>query len=353
MRLYRLLLILALILPLVATNAADKVVLFEAETNTSCSGCSYADEVIEQLVAQYGDDIVPVVYHAWWPADNDPFYLFNANDNRSRVLYYPAGSTRSIPYAISDGIYRGENINSWSNMITYRLNVESPVELILSGQLNEESGNGILDISINVEEPMFPADYKLRIALTEDSLYYAASNGTEWHNHTFRDMIPGPAGRSIEFPQSGTLELSQEFTIPSECDIHFCKLVVWIQADDNTHAVTQAASIDVEDMERVDIADQLPELPENIQLSQNYPNPFNATTTIRFSLANSDYVTLTIYDILGRSVNQLHSGLLDAGVYDMKWDGTNDAGNVVGSGMYLYNLETSEGTQSKRMLMMK
>jgi subtilisin family serine protease len=94
-------------------------------------------------------------------------------------------------------------------------------------------------------------------------------------------------------------------------------------------------------------------LPETFALGQNYPNPFNASTSIRFSLDKPGVVTLSIFDLLGRKVRQLHSGKLSAGEHAYVWDGSDDRGSAVTSGIYFYKLTGDEGSQTRRMVLLK
>jgi hypothetical protein len=96
-----------------------------------------------------------------------------------------------------------------------------------------------------------------------------------------------------------------------------------------------------------------PTLPERMELSQNYPNPFNAKTSIQFSLADNDNISLSIYDINGRLVKSLYEAALPAGSYNIIWDGTDESGAVVASGVYFYSMSNSQKIISKRMLMLK
>lgn len=101
-----------------------------------------------------------------------------------------------------------------------------------------------------------------------------------------------------------------------------------------------------------DDEDDLP-LPATIELDQNYPNPFNPATTIRFTLAQSGDVQLTVYNILGEEVTQLESAYLPAGTYERVWDGSNANGEPSSSGMYFYELSTDEGSDVRKMLLVK
>jgi len=90
-----------------------------------------------------------------------------------------------------------------------------------------------------------------------------------------------------------------------------------------------------------------------VHLSQNYPNPFNPVTTIQFSLARKGTVELTIYDVKGRRVKNLLSDKLEAGRHTITWDGRNERGQVVTSGVYFYRLDTNDKTVSRKMVLLK
>jgi len=93
--------------------------------------------------------------------------------------------------------------------------------------------------------------------------------------------------------------------------------------------------------------------PEKVILSQNYPNPFNPTTSINYELQTDGIVTITIFNSLGQKVKVLFKGKQPAGEYSIIWDGKNDQGQGVASGIYFYQLTISNYTSSKRMLMIK
>ncbi len=94
-------------------------------------------------------------------------------------------------------------------------------------------------------------------------------------------------------------------------------------------------------------------LPSDFALWSNYPNPFNPSTTITFDIAKPSVVKLTIYNSLGQTVRALYEGTKSEGRYDIYWDGKNDQGVQVPSGMYIYRLEAGEFTQSKKMMLVK
>ena len=99
-------------------------------------------------------------------------------------------------------------------------------------------------------------------------------------------------------------------------------------------------------------------IPEETALLRNYPNPFNPETWIPYQLAESAEVTLTIYDMNGQLVQRLEVGHQAAGMYQSRsravyWDGRNQLGESVASGLYFYTLTTGDFTATRRMLILK
>jgi hypothetical protein len=90
------------------------------------------------------------------------------------------------------------------------------------------------------------------------------------------------------------------------------------------------------------------ELPATAELFQNYPNPFNPSTTIAFELPSASDVTLTIFDLMGREVATVASGMLSAGRHEVRWD----AGRLA-SGMYVYRLRAGSFVKSKTLSLVK
>ncbi|RMH61241.1 MAG: T9SS C-terminal target domain-containing protein, partial [Calditrichaeota bacterium] len=98
------------------------------------------------------------------------------------------------------------------------------------------------------------------------------------------------------------------------------------------------------------------QLPVKFELSGNYPNPFNPETHFTLSIPalkeNGTDVRITIYDLLGKKVKELYAGHLQSGVYNFTWNGTNDNGHIMPSGMYIYRVITNEFQQSRKMVLM-
>ncbi len=89
------------------------------------------------------------------------------------------------------------------------------------------------------------------------------------------------------------------------------------------------------------------------ELAQNYPNPFNPTTTIGFALPQAGEVNLSIYNMSGQLVKQLIAGARNAGFHHLVWDATNERGERVASGVYLYVIKAGEFTAQRKLVLMK
>jgi subtilisin family serine protease len=94
-------------------------------------------------------------------------------------------------------------------------------------------------------------------------------------------------------------------------------------------------------------------IPERFELFANYPNPFNPQTNISFALPKPVTVRLAIYNILGQKVKNFEEGRTPAGIHELIWDGRNDKGITVSSGVYFYRLDAGEFSDTKKMLLLR
>lgn len=94
-------------------------------------------------------------------------------------------------------------------------------------------------------------------------------------------------------------------------------------------------------------------MPSAYELSQNYPNPFNPTTNISYSLPQNSFVTIKIYDMLGREVKTLINGEMTSGAHSIEWKGDNQFGDLVASGTYIYRITAGDFVATKKMVLLK
>ena len=94
-------------------------------------------------------------------------------------------------------------------------------------------------------------------------------------------------------------------------------------------------------------------IPGAFALHQNFPNPFNPSTEIRFDLPEAGNVNLAIYNLMGQKIRTLSSVNMTPGYHAIIWDGTNDMGSQVATGMYFYSIQSSDFQATKKMLFLK
>lgn len=111
------------------------------------------------------------------------------------------------------------------------------------------------------------------------------------------------------------------------------------QSEGGSVKIRLSSGVDDEDHDMV---------PTEFALHQNYPNPFNPSTHIAFDLPARSFVSLEIYDLLGRRVATLADGVMEPGRHELNWDASGYA-----SGMYLYRLKTETAVQTRKMVLMK
>jgi len=153
-------------------------------------------------------------------------------------------------------------------------------------------------------------------------------------------------------PSSGTLE-------PDES----CEIILNFDAADmdyGWHNALLEITSDSWDIKHVNVSlnvlsndGEQPFIPEACQLLGNYPNPFNPNTKISFLLAEPGQTELTIYNIRGQIVRKLVNEPLDAGKHEIYWDGCNEQGNILSSGIFLYRLKTANETINSKMILLK
>jgi hypothetical protein len=96
-----------------------------------------------------------------------------------------------------------------------------------------------------------------------------------------------------------------------------------------------------------------PTLPDKISIDQNAPNPFNPETFITYALPSETETTLKVYNLLGQEVRTLVNGIMPAGYHRVVWDGRDDYGRKLSSGVYIYQFSAGNVVQTHKMLVLK
>lgn len=93
--------------------------------------------------------------------------------------------------------------------------------------------------------------------------------------------------------------------------------------------------------------------PTGLELSQNYPNPFNSDTEIKYGLPIRSSVQISVYNIFGQRVRTIKDSIEDSGYYSVNWDGRDDNGDLLASGMYFYVFASDDNYLTRKMMFLK
>jgi hypothetical protein len=105
-------------------------------------------------------------------------------------------------------------------------------------------------------------------------------------------------------------------------------------------------------LEQMDVSDG-DQLPKTFALHQNYPNPFNPVTNLSYDLPEDAMVTIAIYDMMGKVVRTLVNAQQSAGYKTLQWGATNNSGQPISAGLYIYTIEAGNFSQTRKMILLK
>lgn len=149
-----------------------------------------------------------------------------------------------------------------------------------------------------------------------------------------------------------TLQMLDLFDMTPGDSIRFATLILASETLEGLDHQAEMAMQRLFDLTIVGIQDDT-QLPIRYVLHQNYPNPFNPKTTIRFDIPQVSDITLEIFNIKGQKVRTLAQNKMHTGFHSIQWDGTNDQGIPLASGMYFYRLDTGKFRSVKKLVLMK
>ena len=228
---------------------------------------------------------------------------------------------------------------AYENLVT----LESPFTIDLEFEQSREDSFEII-AEVTLSENITISNNKIFFVITnwvaysaENPWYYLVVAKSAEENITISNI-----GETASYATTLNVEIQQYWSLE---DLH---AVAIIQDWDN-HEILQAAQINL-----IPTSTNDPVVPVDVSLHQNYPNPFNPSTTISFDVTQtSSYVDIGIYNMKGQKVKQLVNEQLYAGQHSVIWNGTDDSGNPVTSGIYLYKLKSGVYTSTKKMILMK
>ncbi len=323
-------------------------VLLELCTGTWCQWCPCGHQIVDQVLQYYPNTLV-LEYHGQSP---DPWINFNGNSIIASLGFsaYPMGVI---------GRFTGEiPRNSWLLQTMNQASWDPSVKITFTKTYN--SSTRVLNLTANVLSLRdLDTNVNINFVMLEDNLIYpqtgnsSCTGGTNYvHKHVVRDMVNGALGESLSTGHwaGGTVKSKTwNYTVNSSWVDNNCQIGVfayftgsplgtsaWV-LNTNKIGLTTTTGIGNEGSTA-----------DGYYLSQNYPNPFNPVTSIKFSIPKNTEVSVKFYDALGNEVDDYFSGYLNAGTYNVTFDGSK-----LSSGVYFYKLQTKEFTDIKKMMLIK
>jgi len=158
-------------------------------------------------------------------------------------------------------------------------------------------------------------------------------------------------------PESGEIEVitqSEMITIEYDIKVDAGKRYSWVLTSENgkDYTLEGTGEITIPSVERFVLNKKIV-IPSTFTLYQNFPNPFNPITTLKYDLPSDAFVTLSIYDMLGREVTQLVNTSQKSGFKSVHWDAKDSMGRPVSAGVYLYQIHAGDNVQTRKMVLLK
>jgi len=213
-----------------------------------------------------------------------------------------------------------------------------------------------IDFDVNVPDPLDGSgepgqsvDYVFTVQNTGEGIdFYELDviSATGWAVE-----ILGSSTTDYVYPASSTT-VSVRVHIPADAPMHYIDDVTLTATSAMDSGVFSSGVVSTE-VVTTSASDFDPFIPGIFKLSQNYPNPFNPSTTIQYTLERSANVELCVYNVIGQKIRTLTQGSYPVGTYEVEWDGTDESGSRVASGIYFYRLTAGDHSRTCKMMLMK
>jgi len=271
-------------------------------------------------------------------SQTDTFYLDEAFQ---RIHFYlpPWAGLYIPPWLWYDGDpHGGYDYTLWESIIVSRMAQPSPVTLKIWGDYNSSTGSGTVYVQFRNDSTAALNGIAL-IVITEDSLYYEAPNGVNWHNHVPRDYLPDHNGVPVSVAPGDSTVVSQSFTISPDWNDERCSIVTWIQDTvmqaDSTFEIWQGGLVKVAEL---GIFEEEDDYGVSAEIMVE-PNPCKDIVNFSFDIPTGSDYRINIFDVTGRCVQTLDgkAGQISERIL---WNCRDKRGIPVNSGVYFYKLQS-------------
>ena len=230
----------------------------------------------------------------------------------------------------------GQSYSTYRSDFNTRKTTTSPLQIGLTGSYNTGTRQGNVNAHITNTSGS-SVNGTLQCILTETDKF---SGGDSFFNIA-RDMIPNQNGEVVTIPAGGAIDKAKSFTVNSSWNANKCDIVVFVQTTDKV--IQQAAKVRITTIPAEENETKTGD--EKLKIS---PNPFNYRTIINYSLSSTNTYKLTIYDLAGRTIRTWNLNNLNS--HEIAWDGSNEIGQKVNTGIYLCVLSSGEHKVTKKLV---
>ena len=298
------------------------------------SALNYMDQVY--------DNIIPVVWSTW-EMEESPGAV-----DRFDLLY--SGEITPTAYWGGTHSFVEWDCSTYNYELAYTelIEEESPLEMNVSIDMSRAE---TFDVSATIEVTD-------EITTADNKLFFLITNWTEYstENPWYYLVVAKSDEIDVNLTNIGdiaTYNATLSVTMQPDWYLEDLRVVAIVQSFDERQ-VLQAVQ---KQYQETGVNDPTP-LPVNAVLAQNYPNPFNPSTTIGYNITQRSSIKLDVYNHRGQKVKTLVNSTKDAGTYTVIWNGTDERGKAVPSGVYLYRIysDSPEGgryTSVKKMILLK
>jgi hypothetical protein len=240
----------------------------------------------------------------------------------------------------NDGSYPNWGIEAWNAVLGEPRDVTG----------GQQVDPALIDLSLPVQMNEFVAKYKSGSGMQLDWVTQSEQNAAGFY--MLRSLNPdGPFERvnNAMIPAHGTSSVMNRYSFVDK-NVDWNKTYFY-----KLHEVSSVYGVaDTNQTYYGPLSAQSGRAPQNFGLSQNYPNPFNPDTRFSFEITDPSFVTIKVYDLLGKEIRTLMNEYKAADVYsEVRWDGRDEFGNEAPSGIYIYRLTAGDKSEIRKMTKMK
>ncbi len=266
-------------------SSSPRMILVEEATNTGCGPCATYNPDFQEYIMDHLSEVIPVVYHWYYPSDQDPFYLTDVNMNMTRVGYY---NINGVPSGVVNGSTLSNILpNTVETKVATFRGQTSPITITIDEQRNGQNVN----FTVNVTSDNDITAKKLRVVAVEFSHNYnvaPGSNGEKEFYWLARKMFPSAAGQDLNVTAGETFTYTNSFTIPTgdngwNADQMY--IVAFVQ-DDSNKEILQAKSSQKMTTAKITASNQYLKVDPGQQVSQTLTvtNPNNVDLDFKLSI---------------------------------------------------------------------